>query len=230
MDKLFEYRYIFHFESGEQLEFDIALDESLQLANPPQKDGLPEWTELDAQKCPNCTLDSSQEKYCPAAVGISGLLSQFKDFNSIEKIKVEVQTAERTYVKETDLQDGLFSIMGIIMPASGCPALSFLRPMARFHLPFSTIDETVIRSVSFFLLRKYFTGAPGTGFDQYLDELSANYETLQTVNDCLIERVRMMARAGDVNKNAVVILRVLSQVLVLETEDHLKGYEHLFAD
>lgn len=223
-----KFRYVFRFESGDRQEFNITLDEHLRLINPPENSELPEWTELEVRKCPNCTLDSSQAKHCPAALGISGLLIQFKDHDSIERIEVEVHTAERTYVKQTDLQEGVASMMGIIMPASGCPALSFLRPMARYHLPFSSLQETVIRSVSFFLLRQYFEDGPQQDFDHYLDQLNANYVTLQTVNNRLIERIQLMDKRGDVDKNAIVILQILSQVLTFELKGHLKSLEHLF--
>ncbi len=229
MSKEFTFRYVFHLDSGEQRTYEIILDEHLRLANPPDAASLPAWVGLDEKKCPGCTLDSTQEEYCPAAVGISGLLNQFKDLNSTRKARVEVQTAERTYVKDTDLQEGLFSIMGIIMPASGCPALKFLRPMARFHLPFSTIDETEVRAVSLFFLSKYFDDGPQRDFDDYLDELGAKYKMLQTVNDCLIERIRLMEKTGDVNKNAVVILKVLSQALTMEIGSRLQGIRHLFS-
>jgi hypothetical protein len=230
MGRQFEFTYVFHFQNGERLAYRIVLDEHLQLVNPPRAGASPEWTKLDVHKCPDCPLNSKLESYCPAALAVSELLQRFSDLESIERIRVEVQTAERTYAKTTDLQTGLSSILGIIMPASGCPALSFLRPMARFHLPFSTIDETVVRSVSLFLLRQYFAAGSKPDFDQCLDELNAHYEALQTVDDQMIKRVRMMARTGDVNRNAIVVLKVLSDVLTMEIRSHLKSLEPLFAD
>ncbi len=230
MDEAVTFQYVFHFRNGTTQTFDIVLDDRLQLENFPADGEYPEWTELDNHKCPGCTLDSAEVRYCPAAAGIAELLEHFKDLSSTDRARVEVHTKERTYVKEADLQEGLFSLMGVIMPASGCPALSFLRPMARFHLPFSSIDETVVRSVCFFLLRQYFSKGPKQAFDAYLDELNANYETLQVVNECLIKRIRPVERSGDVSKNAVVILMVLSQTMSMELKSHLRSLEYLFAE
>jgi hypothetical protein len=230
MDTQVQFTYVFHFENGERQEYRIVLDEHLRLATPPRSDDRPEWTELDVHKCPGCKLDSGRETHCPAALAVSELLQRFGDFESIQKTRVEVHAPERTYSRTTDLQTALSSMLGVIMPASGCPALGFLRPMARFHLPFSSIDETVVRSVSLFLLRQYLTGDPGKGFEQCLDDLNARYEALQIVDDRMIKRVRMMARTGDVNRNAMVVLKVLSDVLPMEIRSHLKSLEPLFAD
>jgi hypothetical protein len=230
MDEAVTFKYVFRLEDGRVERFQIDLDDKLEL-NTVSSDGeKPDWALLDSNKCPNCPLDSATSPYCPAALGISELLYHFHGMNSTDRATVEVHTPARTYSKETDLQDGLFSILGVIMPTSGCPALKFLRPMARFHLPFSTIHETEVRSVSFYLLRQYFDDDPGKTFADYLDELYANYEELQSVNRCLIQRIRMMERTGDVNKNAVIILMILSQMVSSEIKSHLKNLEYLFKD
>jgi len=229
MDEAVTFKYVFKLESGEVEEFEIDLDEALEFRRSPEQD-LPDWAKLDNHKCPNCTLDSSTDPYCPAALGISELLYHFVGLNSTDRARVEVHMPARTYVKDTDLQDGLFSILGVMLPTSGCPALKFLRPMARFHLPFSTIHETEVRAVAFYILRQYFSEGPRKSFDEALQELNARYEELQTVNRCLIHRIRMMERTGDVNKNAVVILMVLSQMVSSEIKSQLKGFEYLFQD
>lgn len=61
-------------------------------------------------------------------------------------------TEERTYSKDTLLQQGLASLLGIVMTTSGCPVLEPLKPMVRFHLPFATLTETVYRMVSMCLV------------------------------------------------------------------------------
>jgi len=88
------------------------------------------------------------------AKNLFNTVEYFKNAPSFEKAEVYVETPERTYYKNTSLQDGLFSIFGVIMATSGCPPLDFLRPMARFHLPFSTLEETMIRSSSMKKLKK----------------------------------------------------------------------------
>lgn len=230
MDEAVTFQYVFTLDSGKTEQFEISLNEKLELELAQPREEFPEWARLDCHKCPNCTLDSETTPYCPAALGISELLFNFEGLNSIDRARVEIRTPARTYVKDTDLQEGLFSIMGVIMPTSGCPALKFLRPMARFHLPFATIHETEVRAVSFYLLRQYFTDGPRKSIEEALAELNTRYEGLQTVNRCLIDRIRMMERAGDVNKNAVVILMVLSQMVSSEIKSHLKSLAYMFEE
>ncbi len=222
--------YMFRYEDGDSHSFDVLLDEHLRLVNEESGESPPEWARLDNHKCPNCPLDSSTTPYCPASAGIAELLGHFEGRKSTDRVIVEVQVPERTYRKETDLQDGLFSLMVVIMPTSGCPAVKFLRPMARFHLPFSSLHEAEVRSVCFYLLRQYFTEEPQRDFDSYLSDLNQNYETLQTVNTCLVERIRMADASGDVSKNAVIILMVLSQMMTMELRGQLKSLDYLFEE
>ena len=37
------------------------------------------------------------------------------------------------------------------MALSGCPVLEQLKPMARFHLPFASVEETIYRAASMYL-------------------------------------------------------------------------------
>ena len=116
----------------------------------------PDWTYLADHQCSCCALDKKNVTHCPIAVNISELVTAFKDMVSHESCNVSCITAERTVTKNTLVQDGLSSIMGIIMATSGCPTMDILKPMARFHLPFATVDEAMFRSISVYLLRQYF--------------------------------------------------------------------------
>ena len=53
-------------------------------------------------------------------------------------VRITVYTAERNVWKDGLVQKGLSSIFGVVMAKSNCPVMNFLKPMARFHLLFST--------------------------------------------------------------------------------------------
>ncbi|MBT3979701.1 MAG: hypothetical protein HOE90_00025 [Bacteriovoracaceae bacterium] len=152
---MIKFKYAFKLpESGEKpftYTIDIDEDEITLIDNDPTG---PEWTKLENYKCQNCPLKVEENEFCPVAKNLFNTVEYFKNAPSFEKAEVYVETPERTYYKNTSLQDGLFSIFGVIMATSGCPPLDFLRPMARFHLPFSTLEETMIRSSSMKKLKK----------------------------------------------------------------------------
>ena len=48
------------------------------------------------------------------------------------------------------------SLIGLIMALSGCPHMEFFKPLARFHLPWASLEETTLRSASIYLLMQFF--------------------------------------------------------------------------
>jgi hypothetical protein len=118
---LIKYRYIFNFDNGTSKEFNLKLDsETLNLVFD-KKEDYPEWMELSKFKCPNCRLDEEKTRYCPVVTNLVDVISAFKDSLSYEKAIITVETEERKYIKDTDLQKGLNSLVGIYMVTSGCP-------------------------------------------------------------------------------------------------------------
>src|SRR5690606_4431441 len=106
-----------------------------------------DWTRLDYCQCSNCPLRKSETPCCPAAVDLQQLVADFKNQAAFQKVDVIVSTQERSYSKRTGLEEGLRSLMGLIMATSECPILGELRPMASHHMPFATNDEFTLRSV-----------------------------------------------------------------------------------
>jgi len=177
-------------------------DETYRLM-PAQPGPYPDWTKLSFQRCPNCTLDEKNE-YCPAAVALSEFLPRFVARVSYEKAVVEVETELRTIVSKTTFQQGMAGFIGLTMATSGCPHTRFLRPMARTHLPFASEQETVLRSLAFFILGQFITNGGGD-LPQSLQRLKQHYEALSIVNGAMAERVRSVT-TRDAAINAVIIL------------------------
>ncbi|MFP3981036.1 MAG: DUF6901 family protein [Desulfobacterales bacterium] len=220
-------QYEFQFHSGNRQEFEVVLDKvTLSLVNFSRKT-RPDWTKLMHKQCSCCSLSEDRHPYCPIAVNIAELVDNFKGRLSIEKCRVKCVTPERTYMKDTRIQDGLYSILGIVMATSDCPVMSFYKPMARFHLPFSTSEETLFRSASVYLLQQYFEHKRGGQPDLEMRHLSSRLQMVQDVNTGIIARIRSVS-VKDADANAVIILDSFSKLLEMAIEDRLSSLEYLF--
>lgn len=221
--------YRFECTDGTVFEIPVRLDpKTLDLIyeapNPP-----PEWTSLSHAKCDGCSLSCTSHTHCPAALAISGLVKRFNSMLSYEQVEVTVEAAGRTITKHTSMQKALSSLLGLHMATSGCPALSFLKPMARFHLPFATRLETAYRVASAYMLAQYFRHQHGKNCDMALEGLQSAYEQIQRVNRGIAKRMRN-AGEGDANMNALILLDVFAQDLPMAIDDGLDSVAFLFSD
>lgn len=224
--KPLRFTYHFKFQSGTEQTLEIELDaNTLELKQPPPEP-KPEWTKLKFSQCENCPLGDDVE-YCPVAVNLSHVVHTFQAFSSFEPVHVTVETKERTYSKDTTLQKSLSSLIGVYMVTSNCPIMDKLRPMVRFHLPFSSSIETFYRSVSMYLTAQFFLMRQGKQPDWDLKKLVELYKAISTVNKGMAERLRQ-ASEKDANVNAVVILHSLGDGVPYFIEGGLAEVEHLF--
>ncbi|MCK5050680.1 MAG: hypothetical protein KAS53_02990 [Candidatus Cloacimonetes bacterium] len=199
------FSYTFVKEDGSIKIFEIQLDpQTLDLIHEPFLD-LPFWTELEFSKCPNCPLNKEQVPNCPIAANIVGMAEVFKDSKSFENANVQITTSQREYNKEASLQQGVSSMLGMIMVTAGCPILSKLRPMVRFHLPFASIEETIYRAVSMYLVKQYFKSQDCKDPDWELNGLMDIYKEIHDVNKAFFNRLSSL-KGKDANVNALIIL------------------------
>ena len=180
--------------------FQVDLDKQQTQTCP---ENMPDWIRLENNKCTNCPLDSKEILHCPAALSIHKIAAQFHHDFSITRVDVCVDTIDRSYVKNTDLQTCLRSLFGLVMATSGCPVLSRMRAMAVFHLPFSNLDETIFRIVSTYLVKQYLAMQHGEDNpDWELKGIEDYYHELGVVNQHLLKRLRQASRR-DANINAI---------------------------
>ena len=199
--------------TGELIDKDSSIDKA--------------WVRLETNKCSHCPLNEEDYPRCPMASGLDHLVEHFKDTKSYWTAKVTVTTKDRIYQKDTDLQNALFGIFGLIMASSACPYMKFLRPMARFHLPFSNIDETMIRSTSMYLLSQFFVAQKGGKGDFTLENFKKHYEDINTVNRGIINRIKGVGK-GDTQANVITILDTFAMLLSMEISEDLSGIEKFF--
>lgn len=222
------YRYLFTFPNGDEKSFEVSLDaatlELITDTNFPK----PDWTKLKYHQCERCPLSDAVD-HCPVAVNLSGLVEQFKDSPSFESTTVTVHTPQRAYVRQTTLQQGLSSIIGLYMVTSNCPVMDRLRPNVRFHLPFASSEETIYRGVSMYLTTQYFRMRRGETPDWTLEHLKDIYKEVWLVNKGITQRLSH-ASSKDANVNAVIVLSMFGSTLDDYLEESLKEIEPLFVN
>lgn len=188
----------------------------------------PAWTNLEFHMCPGCKLSELGVQQCPVAVNIQDIVTTFSSDVSYDVIDLSIETAERTYLKkQVSMQSGLSSILGIIMVTSGCPTLDKLRPMVGTHLPFATIDESIYRAMSMYLLAQFTRAKNGLEPDWSLQGLRQIYTDIDAINISMVKRLQA-ATEEDASLNAVVILDSFAKMVPMSIDGSFGGMEDLF--
>jgi hypothetical protein len=220
-------RYEFLLEGGERRVFTVELDEHTLLNQEPLPAEPPRWAKLEYHQCPTCPLSAEQNPYCPTAAHLGELVNGFSNTTSHQQAFVRVQLPEREVAKQTSVQQGLSSLLGVHMTTSGCPVLAKLRPMVRFHLPFATREETIFRSLASYLVGQYLKMKAGGEPDWTLAGLLSTYDDVASVNRSFAARLRH-AVERDANVNALVRLDVLGRSLPDSIDDGLADLRPFF--
>jgi len=221
------YHFVFEDKTEAHFPINLSLDKLAFLPQNNKKHAS--WTELEFNQCECCQLNINESSHCPIAINLEEIITTFKNRRSYERVLLRVETPERIYEKDIPLQHGLGSLLGIIMVTTGCPTMGILRPMVRFHLPFATIEETIFRSVSSYLLAQYFQFKKGKEPDWNLNGLADAYGDIQMINVGMTDRLRSISEE-DANANAVVVLDVFAKALPSSIVDSVKELEYLFQD
>ncbi len=214
-------QYAFRLSDGSRLEFPLEFEKdgfNLKAAECTDK---PDWTKLDNHMCEHCPLDVSTSPHCPLAVSLVEVIGATSKLVSHEKVEVEVTLPGRKVNEETTAADGLRSLMGLIIPTSGCPHTAFFKPMARFHLPFSDENETLYRVCSMYLLAQNMRGKNGLEADAGFEGLTKIYANINKVNLHVADRIREASKK-DSTANALVLLDVFAQLLPMQFDEALE--------
>jgi hypothetical protein len=223
-------RYRFTLKDGSSREFVLELDRQTLLPVARPRGPAPVWTRLEYEQCPHCPLSPDAHPECPAAASIADLLEAFNHLMSFDRTRVEVVMERRTVIAEdVSVQQALGSMMGLFLAVSGCPYTGIFRPMARFHLPLATREETVYRATSMYLLAQYLRRKEGKATDPDMEGLSNLYENVRIVNRHLHRRMSS-ASETDSSLNAVASLDTFTTFLPMAVEESLAELRPLFAD
>jgi hypothetical protein len=220
-------RYTFTLTHGAKEVFDLHIDaDTLELVhNVPSE--LPHWTELDFQKCPHCPLSPEKHPHCPLAANLVTIVERLDGILSHDDIYVEVDVEGRTTSQATTAQRGISSMMGLIMATSGCPHTAMFKPMAQFHHPLSTREETIFRATSMYMLAQYLLLQQGHKADLTLEGLKHMYTDVQTVNTFILRRLYAAVETDSLS-NALIVLDIYAKSLEWVIEESLERLWPLF--
>lgn len=221
-------RYRFTFPNSSERVFELQLDrDTAQLTSPPPDDP-PAWTQLGFNQCNGCPFEASKATHCPAALHLAPVIDGFTDLVSFDTVRVTVESEERSVTATLSAQQALSSLMGLIMASSGCPRTAVFRPMARFHLPFSSESETAYRVAAMYLVAQHFVDRDGGKADIALANLERVYSGMHAVNRGMAQRLRAASRQ-DAIVNAIVLLDVYSSLVPAAIHDILDEIRPAFA-
>lgn len=186
-----------------------------------------EWTALEFCQCDHCPLTPQQSPDCPAILSLIPVVQELTDVVSHEQVGLTVTTAERVISQTTTAQRAVGSLTGLALASSGCPYTDFFRPMARFHLPLASPEETYFRSFSSYFLAQYFRQHAGLSASFDLSGLEGIYKNIERVNKGLAARLRA-ATEQDSMVNAVVVLDMLAKSFTLAADEVLEELTGLY--
>jgi hypothetical protein len=220
--------YTFRREDGREDQFALTFDPQTLLLTGNEPAEIPPWTALGFHQCPNCPLSEAEHPRCPLALNLVNIVRSFDGLVSFTRIELTVVTGERTVYQQTTAQTAISSFMGLVIATSGCPHTVYLRPMARYHLPLASRDETIYRATSMYLLAQYFVKKAGGDAELELEGLSRIYQEMGTVNIAIAKRLREASR-GDSSVNAIVVLDAYGKTVEMVIDESLRHIEPLFA-
>lgn len=211
------------------LDFAISLvfaEKDFSLLN--LNDSKNNWARLAFHKCGHCPLNEEDFPFCPLASTIDSIISKTHNFLSYDEVYAQVEFRNRTVSSQISMQRALSSLLGLIIPASGCPHTAYFRPMSRYHLPFADTEETIYRATTMFLLAQYFIHKKNGCIPTDFSKLEVIYSNAHVVNTQICKRLREFCE-NDSPLNAITILDMLTMSIHSALRHDLDAFESYFS-
>ena len=218
--------YLFTFSDDRTWAYSI--DETQALPEHESPETAPDWMLLKNNRCSVCSLGQDR-KLCPAAQAIAPVVDTFAARISYEDLDMQVQLRGLEIHAKTQAQEALRSLIGLLLPLSDCPVMRKLRPMARFHEPLASPQQTVFRVFGMYLVEQFLRSRDGQEPEWELKGLLELYQHIHEVNVKLAERLRMISSA-DANINGLTLLDVLAHAVDFGFESSEEQLRVLFAE
>jgi len=186
------------------------------------------WTRLSFHKCGHCTLNGKEFPFCPLAGAIDRIIAKIHNFISYDEVHARVEYKNRTVSADVTVQRALSSLLGLIIPASGCPHTVYFRPMSRYHLPFADTEETIYRATTMFLLAQFFIHKQSGCIPTDFSRLETIYKNVHIVNTQICKRLREFCE-NDSPLNAITILDMLTMSMHSALRHDLNKLESYFS-
>ena len=110
------------------------------------------------------------------------------------------------------------------MASSGCPRLNWFKPLVRYHLPFSTIEETMFRILSKSLISQFLKAGDEKTTPVSLIDIKEVYSQVEFVNLDFIKRIQSYAK-GDADANAIAALDLFAKLFDFEVEANFESLQ-----
>ncbi len=188
----------------------------------------PAWTKLGFKQCPNCPLNVEEHPHCPMALQLHDLVQRFHQTRSIDEVELEIITEQRKVTKITALQNAISSMLGLLFPVSGCPKTEGMKPLARFHVPMASEEETVFHVAGMYLLAQYFVNLKNKNGVLSFDGLITMYDDLHIVNKSVASRLQAVTSSDSV-KNAITLIDMYSSLIPMLLQDQLAEMRGFFS-
>lgn len=221
------YEYRFNVDGLDELNSKYLFDSQTMIPIEQDHTAAPDWARLQYHQCPNCPLPTGTE-YCPYAASLAPLVTQFSDVISHTPTSVHIEHNHRVFYKETDAQEALSSLFGLVGATSGCPHMEPFRPLARYHLPFSDDSETYYRLAANYRLAQYLREKEGLPSDSTLDGVLKIYAQVEIVNNSIAARLRSSTNKDSV-MNSLIRLNIFAQMAELSLDEELEDNSDLYS-
>ena len=188
----------------------------------------PAWTALGFRQCSLCPLTPKQTPHCPLALHLHDLVERFHDTCSIDEVELEVVTEERRVIQRLAIQQAIASMLDLLWPICGCPVTTNMKPLARFHLPVASEEETVFRVTGMYLLAQYFLSHNHGDGCIDLKGLTRIYSDYHILNKAVASRLREVTHSDSL-KNAIALIDMYSLLVPALLEDQLAEMRPFFS-
>ncbi|MEI6235439.1 MAG: hypothetical protein WCT04_20475 [Planctomycetota bacterium] len=220
--------YVFKFNDGREHRVTTELDSATQAIIAKPNDALPEWTALGFNKCAGCPLSVADHPRCPVAVNLVEIVDLFKEFFSYEEVHVTVETDDRTYAKQTSLEDALVSLLDLYLSGSGCPVMDKMRPTLDCHVPFPSPNDISNRMLRIYLVTHYLLSKSDKPMELESERIAEFIRTMQDVNAAFLQRLKAVAKKDALRNSMVVSNNLLALAARSATSAKMKSFEQLY--
>ena len=90
------------------------------------------------------------------------------------------------------------------------------------------MEETVVRSTSFYLLEQHLNEIKGNKYSYNLDGLKERYAEIELVNKGIARRIQTISK-GDAGKNAIICLNTFAQMISHQIDSEFSSIESIFS-
>ncbi len=201
-------------------DFDFTVTRSVHLEASKRKEE--EWTALENEKCPSCTLDPAVDPQCPVAVILASYAKELFNRHSTDSVTVRAWSAagRLLVLPGIQLQEVTGELVRLAVFQSGCPIGRKMRRAVEFLPPFPD-DQEITKSFALHLAledRRHKRALFEFGKNPIVKDLNE----LTSLFECLSRRIRPIT-LGDAQVNGVLIYHSLAMMMAISLPEQIQS-------